>query len=90
MRALLSVAGKRFYLLNDRAKYTVSRNADIGDLVLVGDGSISRSHAALHPATDHVKLVDTGSKYGTYLNSNIDSNVPIAKNAPVELRQNDK
>lgn len=58
--------------------------------MLATDASISRSHAALHPDGDHVKLVDTGSKYGTFVNGNIDTNVPMEKNVPVQLRQNDR
>lgn len=70
--------------------YTVSRTADLGDLVLTGDASISRSHATLHPDRDHVKLVDTGSKYGTFVNGNLDTNVQMERNVPAELHEHDK
>lgn len=77
-------------MLQDRSKYIVSRNADSGDLVLAGDTSISRVHAFLYPQKDHIKLIDGGSKYGTFVNDNISKEIQIPKNKTIDLVASDK
>lgn len=81
---------KRFYLLHDQPRYQVSRNAGSGDFVLSDDTSISRSHAAICPHRDHVELMDTGSKYGTFVNGNIDTDVPMENHVAVKVYLNDR
>lgn len=77
-------------MLNDKSQYVVSRNVDFGDLILIDDTSISREHAILFPEKDVLFLMDQKSKYGTYVNGNIEPNIPIEKNKKIEIRHGDK
>lgn len=51
--------------------------------------SLGRFHATLHPSEDRVEIVDTESKYGTYINEQINSNVRIDPKVPVQLKDGD-
>lgn len=63
-----------------------------GNLNIANDRSISRNHAFLFPeSSDTLKLVDAGSRYGTFLNHAIESDRDeIPKDVPVRLRQGDR
>lgn len=74
----------------DKEKYIVSRVPGQGDLILTDDTSISRIHAYLYPSKDHIKIIDCGSKYGTFINENILGNIEMKKNVPIELKNGDK
>lgn len=85
-----TILDERFHLLQDKPKYVVSRNEQSGDLILAGDSSISRLHAFLYPTKSHVKVIDSGSKYGVYINDNIHTDIEIPKNQPAELYAGDQ
>uniref|UniRef100_A0A182KBX7 FHA domain-containing protein n=1 Tax=Anopheles christyi TaxID=43041 RepID=A0A182KBX7_9DIPT len=77
-----------YYLVSQTACHTVGR---IGtDLIITGDDSISRNHAMLQPQKDVLKLTDTGSRYGSYVNDNINKIVAISKEHPTDLKAGDK
>uniref|UniRef100_A0A1Q3EXG8 Putative nibrin n=1 Tax=Culex tarsalis TaxID=7177 RepID=A0A1Q3EXG8_CULTA len=79
-----------YYIRPDVPKHVVSRST--GNLIIPNDPSISRNHALLMPEPpDTLKLVDTGSRYGTFLNYAIESDrEEIPKNVPVRLSQGDR
>lgn len=79
------VLGRRFYLLADTKKYTVGRTPQ-SDLSLSDDTSVSRDHAVIHRSSSGVKVEDLNSKYGVYINKDIEMNKPIDKNTPVKLQ----
>lgn len=75
--------------MQSQEKYTVTRSAGAGHLVLANDASISRTHAHLYPTKDHIKITDC-SKYGTYVNANIAINVPLEPNREHQLNAQDR
>ncbi|XP_058451469.1 nibrin isoform X2 [Malaya genurostris] len=78
-----------YYIRPEKPKHTVSRS--VGELIIQGDQSISRNHAFLYPEPESLKLIDAGSRYGTFLNDNIaKSKEKLPKDVPVELKENDK
>ncbi|KFB53202.1 AGAP003213-PA-like protein [Anopheles sinensis] len=76
-----------YYLVAQPSGHTVGRVKT--DLVISDDDSISRQHAMLLPDKDVIKLTDTGSRYGTYVNGNIAKIVCISKDQPTELKEGD-
>lgn len=77
--------------MGDKEKYVVGRYVVEGtqpDLNL-HDTSISRSHAFLYPVSDHVKLEDELSRYGTYVNEKITSQKRVPKDEHIFLRAKD-
>ncbi|XP_062535469.1 nibrin-like isoform X1 [Armigeres subalbatus] len=81
--------GTIYYVRPSIAKHTVSRST--GELIIQGDPSISRNHAFLYPEANTLKVIDAGSRYGTFINDAIESERdPIAKDSPSELRQGDR
>uniref|UniRef100_A0AAG5CZ54 FHA domain-containing protein n=1 Tax=Anopheles atroparvus TaxID=41427 RepID=A0AAG5CZ54_ANOAO len=79
--------GHVYYLIAQPAGHTVGRVNT--DLVIQNDDSISRQHALVQPDKDVLKLTDTGSRYGTYVNGNIAKIVRISKDQPTELAAGD-
>ncbi|KAL1374785.1 hypothetical protein pipiens_001642 [Culex pipiens pipiens] len=79
-----------YYIRPDVKKHVVARST--GNLNIANDKSISRNHAFLFPeSSDTLKLVDAGSRYGTFLNHAIESNRDeIPKDVPVRLRKGDR
>lgn len=77
--------GRRFYLLTDSKKYTVGRNPQ-SDLSISDDTSVSREHAIIYRSSSGVRVEDLGSKYGVYINDDIDKNRAIAKKTAVNLQ----
>ncbi|XP_055307367.1 nibrin-like, partial [Sitodiplosis mosellana] len=75
----------RFFLLNNARKYTVGRVPHC-DLRLTDDISVSREHAVIHRSSSGVRVEDTGSKYGVFVNDGIDTNTEIAKNTAIDLQ----
>lgn len=82
------IIGTIYYLLPEKSKHIVGRNN--ADLILKDDSSISRSHACLYPTNDHVKVIDTGSKYGTFCNENIENKIGIKKNEEIKLKNGER
>ncbi|XP_021709622.1 nibrin-like isoform X1 [Aedes aegypti] len=81
--------GTIYYVKPNIAKHTVSRSH--GELIIQGDPSISRNHAFLYPDATTLKVVDAGSRYGTFVNDAIESERDqIAKNTPSELSVGDR
>lgn len=76
-----------YYLVSHTPCHTVGRTGT--DLIITGDDSISRNHASLQPHKDVLKLTDIGSRYGSYVNDNINKTVPISKEHPTELKAGD-
>uniref|UniRef100_A0A182QW00 FHA domain-containing protein n=1 Tax=Anopheles farauti TaxID=69004 RepID=A0A182QW00_9DIPT len=77
-----------YYLVSKPIGHTVGRiNAD---LTITGDDSISRNHAMLELAKDALKLTDTGSRYGSYVNERIATNSAISKDQPTILKVGDR
>lgn len=56
------------------------------DLDLIDDGTISREHATIYPAPGELKIQNTQSKYGVYLNEKIAVNKTIAPEKMVKLQ----
>ncbi|XP_053662832.1 nibrin-like [Anopheles marshallii] len=77
-----------YYLVSQPVGHTVGR-AGTG-LIITGDESISRYHAMLWPINNVLHLIDTGSKYGSYVNDNIAKNVRISKEQATALKPGDK
>lgn len=73
------------YLLADSKKYTVGRALQ-NDLSLKDDTSVSREHAIIYRSSSGVRVEDLNSKYGVYVNSDIDKNKEIPKKTAVELK----
>lgn len=78
------ILGRRFYLLASTKKYTVGRGQQ-NDLCLSEDTSVSREHAVIYRSSSGVRVEDTGSKYGVFVNNDIDKNQPIEKKTHVQL-----
>lgn len=79
------LSGRRFNLLTDTKKYTVGRSAQ-SDLSIIDDTSVSREHAVIHRSSSGVRVEDLGSKYGVYVNRDIDKNKPIPAKTLVDLQ----
>lgn len=77
--------GNPFYLLQDKPKYIISRTVGAGDIILQEDTSISRAHALIKPNKDNIVIFDTNSKYGTFINENINKNVRMKQNTAIKL-----
>lgn len=77
--------GRRFHLLTDSKKYTVGRQAQC-DLPIADDTSVSREHATIYRSSSGVRVEDTASKYGVYVNDDIEKGKPIEKKTPVDLK----
>lgn len=75
----------------EKLRYSVGRLG--ADVELHDDICVSRAHAAFHlvESEEHfeLKLEDLGSKYGTFLNKNIDNNIAIEKGRKITLKNND-
>lgn len=72
-------------MLTNTKKYTVGRSQQC-DLSLVDDNSVSREHAVIHRSSSGIRVEDLGSKYGTYVNTGIDTNKFIEKNKHIDLK----
>lgn len=63
------------------------------DVELQDDICVSRAHAAFNLVKEgdrfRIELEDLGSKYGTYLNKNIESNTQMEKGIKIALKEND-
>ncbi|KAG4078869.1 hypothetical protein HA402_007419 [Bradysia odoriphaga] len=79
----------KVYLLCDKPQYTVGRNKTCDIVGEQTQSSLGRFHATLHPYEDRVEIIDTESKYGTYINEQINSNVRIDPKVPVQLKDGD-
>ncbi|XP_037037412.1 nibrin-like isoform X1 [Bradysia coprophila] len=79
----------KVYLLCDKPHYTVGRNKTCDIVGEQTQSSLGRFHATLHPYEDRVEIIDTESKYGTYINEQINSNVRIDPKVPVLLKDGD-
>ncbi|KAI8115646.1 hypothetical protein FF38_07148 [Lucilia cuprina] len=78
--------------LPEKLKYSVGRLG--ADVELQDDICVSRAHAAFHlveTAVDQYKLEleDLGSKYGTFLNKDIETNTAVAKGRKIPVKNND-
>lgn len=80
-------SGQRLYVLTNKPEYTVGR--DNADLLVANDQSISREHAKIQCLATCIKVVDTKSKYGVFVNDGIQTTTAIAKNKPVRLAVGD-
>lgn len=80
------------YNLFLKSQHTVAR--DNADLVLTDDTSLSRHHATINLAIKdkHIKIFvkDHNSKYGTYINDNIDKRKRITPETDVEIKVGDR
>lgn len=76
--------GASFRILCDNDKYTVGRNSC--NLDLTGDASISREHAAIYPSPGKLQIEDCGSKYGIYLNENMERNKRTGAGKKIDLQ----
>lgn len=72
-------------MLTSTKKYTVGRSPQ-SDLIIADDTSVSREHAVIHRSSSGVRVEDLGSKYGVYVNKDIDKNKPIPAKTLVELQ----
>uniref|UniRef100_A0A182N5B4 FHA domain-containing protein n=1 Tax=Anopheles dirus TaxID=7168 RepID=A0A182N5B4_9DIPT len=77
-----------YYLVPQPMGHTVGRTGT--DMIITGDDSISRNHAMLQPVKDVLKLTDTASRYGSYVNDSIAKNAPISKDLPTDLTVGDR
>ncbi|XP_073836392.1 uncharacterized protein [Musca autumnalis] len=84
-------SGERYYFSNDKPKHTVGRVGT--DLELQNDNCVSRSHAVFHMTESenetYLELEDMGSKYGTFINKDIEKNAPLQKGVKTRLKNND-
>ncbi|XP_065087231.1 nibrin isoform X2 [Ochlerotatus camptorhynchus] len=81
--------GTFYYIRPNIAKHTVSRST--GELIIQGDPSISRNHAFLYPEPGTLKVIDAGSRYGTFINDAIETErEQIPKDTPSELKAGDR
>lgn len=71
--------------MTNTKKYTVGR-VQTSDLILSEDVSVSRDHAVIHRSSSGVRIEDNSSKYGTFINTGIDTNRGIESKTPVELQ----
>lgn len=79
----------KFYLLCDKPKYTVGRHKSCDIVGESTQSSLGRFHATLHPYEDRIEIIDTESKYGTYVNEQINSNVKMNPNTAIPLKDGD-
>lgn len=79
------LSGRRLYLLANSRKYIVGRVAQC-DFRLADDTSVSREHAVIHRSSSGVRIEDTGSKYGVFINDGINTNKEIAKKTAIDLQ----
>ncbi|XP_037945005.1 nibrin-like isoform X2 [Teleopsis dalmanni] len=80
-----------FTLISEKNNYTVGRTS--ADLVLSHDNSISRSHSILRIIVsdkETLALEDIGSKYGTFINENIENSVKLNQGEQQELSDGDR
>ncbi|XP_058057870.1 nibrin-like [Anopheles bellator] len=75
-----------YYLVNSNKHIVGRTNAD---LVINDDKSISRIHAVLQPDRDGLKVTDSNSRYGTYVNGNIDPKARIPTEAATVVSTGD-
>lgn len=90
MWCLVSSTGQVSYNITPGKVHTVSRK--VGDIILANDQSVSRKHAFLevkYPVTDGIYVWDDNSKYGSFVNDGIKSNVKLEKEKKYTLREGD-
>lgn len=80
-------SGQRLYILTNKTEYIVGR--DSADLLVLNDLSISRNHAKIQCLATCIKVLDSNSKYGVFVNGGIETNTPIAKNRSLRLEVGD-
>lgn len=86
---MLLFSDDKVYLLCEKPTYTVGRNKTCDIVGESTQSSLGRCHATLHPYEDRVEIIDTESKYGTYVNEQINSNVKISPKTAVPLKDGD-
>ncbi|XP_037951572.1 nibrin-like [Teleopsis dalmanni] len=82
-----------FTLISEHNNYTVGRTS--ADLVLSHDNSISRSHSILRIIVididkETLSIEDVGSKYGTFINENIENGIKLNQGKQQELSDGDR
>ncbi|XP_050431939.1 nibrin [Adelges cooleyi] len=89
--------GKCYNLLSKK-KHVVARWGFDGDLEIANDLSVSRRHAEITLLKKSingnnnlcVEVIDLNSKFGTFINEDIDRNIPVDSGKPVILNLNDR
>ena len=83
--------GECVCFLPEKLRYTVGRMG--ADVELQDDICVSRAHAAINLVKEddqfRIEIEDLGSKYGTYLNKDIESNKQMEKGRKIALKKND-
>lgn len=79
--------GKVYFLKPTKQIHVVGRN---GDLILANDNSISRQHCRITVENDSIYLEDLNSKYGTFVNENIDSLQRIEVGKKILVKNDDR
>ncbi|KAM7356431.1 nibrin isoform 1-T1 [Cochliomyia hominivorax] len=86
-----TTSGESACFLPEKLKYSIGRSG--ADVELQDDICVSRAHAAIHLVKHNelykLELEDLGSKYGTFLNKNIETNTALEKGRKMSLKVND-
>lgn len=86
LTVIAGVADSRRYTL--RNTLTVIGRAPECDIVLIGDGTVSRRHALVRNSGGRVTIEDSGSSHGTYLNGRrLVAPMPAGRGDVVQLGQ---
>uniref|UniRef100_A0A1B0C9Q0 Uncharacterized protein n=1 Tax=Lutzomyia longipalpis TaxID=7200 RepID=A0A1B0C9Q0_LUTLO len=88
MWILTNSAGRTFFVSGDKDVHTVGRDPTCS-LIIENDKSISRVHGHLKAFPERLIVVDTGSRYGIFLNENISKIVRLPIKEDVELKKGD-
>ncbi|XP_065360588.1 nibrin [Calliphora vicina] len=86
-----TISGDSVCLLPTKLKYSVGRMG--ADVELQDEICVSRAHAAFHLVKSEeqykLELEDLGSKYGTFLNQDIETNTALVKGRKIGLKNDD-
>lgn len=77
------------YITQENTEIVVGRCDLTGIFNLQDDSSISRKHAAISALEDKLILQDLGSRYGTYINENIETKKPLDPHEKIILKDAD-